>query len=138
MGWARVCMQWCMLLPLPKLPRSSEAPTPACSCLQRQRMKLLLIAIILGTLVMTGQSLVGGFSDHADFENDAEVQSAADFAAKEIGVKLQGIKSVQKQVVAGLNYKLLLDTDGGLYDATVYKGLGNAPLKLTNHQKSSS
>jgi hypothetical protein len=38
----------------------------------------------------------------------------------QIGVKLQGIKSAQKQVVAGLNYKLLLETDGGLYDATVY------------------
>ena len=38
----------------------------------------------------------------------------------QIGVKLQGIKSAQKQVVAGLNYKLLLETDDGLYDATVY------------------
>ena len=41
-------------------------------------------------------------------------------AVTQIGVKLQGIKSAQKQVVAGLNYKLLLETDDGLYDATVY------------------
>ncbi len=38
----------------------------------------------------------------------------------QIGVKLQGIKSAQKQVVAGLNYKLQLETDDGLYHATVY------------------
>ena len=47
-------------------------------------------------------------------------------AVSQIGVKLQGIKSAQKQVVAGLNYKLLLETDQGLYDATVYSEKPNS------------
>ena len=38
----------------------------------------------------------------------------------QIGVKLNSIKSVQKQVVAGLNYKFVLDTSEGDYHATVY------------------
>ena len=46
----------------------------------------------------------------------------------QIGVKLQGIKSAQKQVVAGLNYKLELETDDGLYHATVYSARSSLRL----------
>jgi len=98
--------------------------------------KALVLLLVLSSLVVATSGMLGGFKD-ADHQNDAEVQSAAEFAAKEIGVKLQGIKSAQKQVVAGLNYKLQLETDDGVYDATVYKGLGNAPHKLTAHSKAS-
>lgn len=100
-------------------------------------MRIVLLLLILGTLDqgMAGHGRVGGYSPVASIENDAEVQEAAKFAAEQMGVKLERIISAQTQVVAGLNFKLQLQTSSGVYDAVVYKGLGDAPLNLTSHHK---
>ena len=88
--------------------------------------------------------MLGGHKN-ADHANDARVQEVARFAVKEIGEKtnksldLVKVKSAQKQVVAGLNYTVVVETqiDGSkeTYEARVYEALGNEPLKLTDHKQ---
>ena len=88
--------------------------------------------------------MLGGHKN-ADHENDARVQEVAQFAVKEIGERtgkkldLVKVKSAQKQVVAGLNHTVVVETqlEGSkeTYEARVYEALGNQPLKLTSHKQ---
>lgn len=88
--------------------------------------------------------MLGGHKN-ADHENDARVQEVAQFAVKEIGQKtgkkldLVKINSAQKQVVAGLNHTVVVETEAEgskeTYEACVYEPLGNQPLKLTSHKQ---
>ena len=88
--------------------------------------------------------MLGG-NKNADHENDARVQEVAQFAVKEIGEKsgkkldLVKVNSAQKQVVAGLNYTVVVETQAEsrkeTYEACVYEPLGNQPLKLTRHKQ---
>ncbi|KAL3147048.1 hypothetical protein ABBQ38_015010 [Trebouxia sp. C0009 RCD-2024] len=87
----------------------------------------------------------GGHQKIADHQNDAKVQEVAQFAVEQIADKtgkhldLVKINSAQKQVVAGLNYVLVVETAAGstkeTYEAYVYEPLGNQPLKLTSHKQ---
>ncbi|KAK9904803.1 hypothetical protein WJX75_002797 [Coccomyxa subellipsoidea] len=87
--------------------------------------------------------LLGGYKTHDDHSNDARVQEAAKFAVEKLGEqrneKLDLIKvlSAHTQVVAGTNYKLLLDIANSSnkmekIEATVYEPLGNQEKQLTS------
>lgn len=88
--------------------------------------------------------MLGGHKN-VDHENDARMQEVAQFAVKQIGEKagkkldLVKIKSAQKQVVAGLNYVVVVETtaEGNkeTYEVKVYEPLGNQPLQLTSHKQ---
>ncbi|KAL3139580.1 hypothetical protein ABBQ38_003899 [Trebouxia sp. C0009 RCD-2024] len=89
--------------------------------------------------------MLGGHRDVEDHENDAKVQEVAKFAVQQIGEKagkkldLVKIHSAKKQVVAGLNYVLVLETTAEgtkeTHEAHVYQPLGDQPLKLTSSNK---
>lgn len=80
------------------------------------------------------QSVVaGGWSESQTADKDA--QAAAEFAVREMtqktgsAIKLKKVLSVQKQVVAGMNYKLVLLVDDGKVerqaDVVVWRKLDN-------------
>eukprot|EP00208_Stichococcus_sp_RCC1054_P004528 CAMPEP_0206149344 /NCGR_PEP_ID=MMETSP1473-20131121/37730_1 /ASSEMBLY_ACC=CAM_ASM_001109 /TAXON_ID=1461547 /ORGANISM="Stichococcus sp, Strain RCC1054" /LENGTH=186 /DNA_ID=CAMNT_0053546801 /DNA_START=573 /DNA_END=1133 /DNA_ORIENTATION=- len=82
--------------------------------------------------------LLGGFKQHDSPENDEHVQEAAHFAVGQIspGLKLEKVLSAHKQVVAGTNFKLVLQTSSGNFEATVFKGLGGeAEMKLVDYKR---
>ncbi|KAI3424395.1 hypothetical protein D9Q98_009948 [Chlorella vulgaris] len=72
--------------------------------------------------------MLGGFSK-ADNANDAQVEAAKDVAVAKLGVPANTVSvvGVEKQVVAGTNYKLKLKVDGGsgakFYEAKVWAKL---------------
>ncbi|KAK9850108.1 hypothetical protein WJX84_003830 [Apatococcus fuscideae] len=70
--------------------------------------------------------MLGGYKDHGNFENDAGVQGAADFAADKLGDgKLAKILSAKTQVVAGTNYDMQIElTSGKKFQVVVYEPLG--------------
>ncbi|WP_298610160.1 cystatin domain-containing protein [uncultured Thiothrix sp.] len=72
--------------------------------------------------------MVGGYS--AVDVNDAEVQTAAQFAAQALGSILTKVTKAEQQVVAGMNYKMSLELqDGTKPQVVVYKDLqGNMSL----------
>ncbi|CAL8464567.1 g4102 [Coccomyxa elongata] len=87
--------------------------------------------------------LLGGYKKHDDHSNDARIQEAANFAVEKLSEqrneKLDLIKvlSAHTQVVAGTNYKLLLDIANSSnklehIEATVYEPLGNQEKQLTS------
>lgn len=89
--------------------------------------------------------MMGGYKKHENHQNDQRVQEVATFAIKEISGKegtdldLVKIQSVSTQVVAGKNYKLVLDAATKEqkvqpYEATVYEPLGGQDLQLTEHK----
>lgn len=88
--------------------------------------------------------MLGGHKN-ADHENDARVQEVAQFAVKQIGEKtgkkldLVKVNSAQKQVVAGLNYTVVVETQAEgskeTYEACVHEPLGDKPLQLTKHKQ---
>lgn len=96
-------------------------------------------------MVTVTVTMLGGHKDVEDHENDARVQEVAQFAVQQIGEKtgkkldLVKISSAKKQVVAGLNYVLVLETtaDGTkeTHEAHVYEPLGDQPMKLTASKK---
>ncbi|MFO0999202.1 MAG: cystatin domain-containing protein [Planctomycetaceae bacterium] len=68
------------------------------------------------------QTLVGGYSKVST--DDAKVKSAADFAVMEESKKgpkitLKSISTAETQVVAGMNYKLVMVVDEGGTEKTV-------------------
>jgi flavin-binding protein dodecin len=90
--------------------------------------------------------MLGGYKHVEDHQNDASVQNAANFAVKEISqqtnsqLELVKVASAHKQVVAGLNYQLVLETANQAqekvnYEAVVYEPLGQAALQLTSHKR---
>nr|QOL01237.1 putative extracellular protein TR9_044 [Trebouxia lynnae] len=105
----------------------------------------LTSTFVLIFLVTVQSQMLGGHKNIADHQNDARVQEVAQFAVKQIGEKtskkldLVKINSAQKQVVAGLNYVLVIETAAQskkeTYEAHVYEPLGNQPLKLTSHKQ---
>ncbi|WP_020394987.1 DUF333 domain-containing protein [Thiolinea disciformis] len=68
--------------------------------------------------------------------SDPEVRKVANFAAQQISRGKATVKRViqaKSQVVAGKNYRLLIDlSNGGRYAVTVFKPLGNRPLQLSS------
>jgi len=89
--------------------------------------------------------MLGGYKKHENHQNDQRVQEIAAFAIKEIAGKegteleLVKIQSVSTQVVAGKNYKLVIDAATKEqkvqpYEATVYEPLGGQDLQLTEHK----
>eukprot|EP00808_Paulinella_micropora_P010113 g901.t1 len=75
--------------------------------------------------------MTGGWSD-ANVD-DQRVKEIAAYAAEQLGTKLVSIKSAQKQVVAGMNYKLELTVQGSKhYQVTVWDRFGT--LQMTNSQ----
>eukprot|EP00884_Botryococcus_braunii_P019845 jgi/Botrbrau1/6544/Bobra.40_2s0015.1 len=100
------------------------------------------IVVLLLPLILSEATMLGGYKKKTNFENDARTQEVANFAVAEIGkkkgsdVKLERIVDVSTQVVAGLNYQLLLQLDGGdNVEAVVYEPLGNKPLELTSYKE---
>jgi len=56
--------------------------------------------------------------------NNAEVKSAAAFAAKRLNSSVKSVVKAEQQVVAGMNYYLVLElANGRKYDVQVYKKL---------------
>jgi hypothetical protein len=104
--------------------------------IERYHLALLCLALLTGRCA--ADTMLGGFKQHDDPSNDAEVQKAAEFAVSEISkdLKLEKVLSAHKQVVAGMNYKFELQTSGGNFEATVYKGLGDAPHELKTYKRS--
>ncbi|EIE19160.1 Cystatin/monellin [Coccomyxa subellipsoidea C-169] len=111
------------------------------------RISLVVVLGLIFTTAMGGSGqLLGGYKKHDDHSNDARVQEAAKFAVDKLGEqrneKLDLIKvvSAHTQVVAGTNYKLLLDianSDNKMecVEATVYAPLGNQEKQLTSTRK---
>lgn len=99
------------------------------------KLTLVLVTLFIGTTY--AQTMLGGFKQHDDPSNDAGVQEAANFAVSEISkdLKLEKVLSAHKQVVAGTNYKLELQTSGGNFEATVFKGLGDGPHELKTYKR---
>ncbi|MFM8470180.1 MAG: cystatin domain-containing protein [Limisphaerales bacterium] len=107
----------------------------------KQPMKnfLCLLAAALGlALVEPGRAQVpGGFS--AAPTTDAWVQAAAKFAvtARDPQLKLLGVEQAQRQVVAGMNYRLTLKVDDGgtnrIADVVVWRKL-DGKHELTSWQ----
>ena len=72
----------------------------------------------------TQPQIAGGYSA-ADI-NDVEVQNAAQFAAQALGNLLNRVIKADRQVVAGMNYRLLLSLQNGAeYEVVVYVDLQN-------------
>ncbi|DBA73532.1 TPA: hypothetical protein ACH3X1_011552 [Trebouxia sp. C0004] len=104
----------------------------------------LRLSAVFALLITVHSQMLGGHK-HVDHQNDAKVQEVAEFAVKQISEKtskkldLVKINSAQKQVVAGLNYVLVVETaadsEKETYEAHVYEPLGNQPLKLTSHKQ---
>lgn len=68
--------------------------------------------------------MAGGYA--AVDVNDIEVQNAAQFAAQAIGNLLNRVIKAERQVVAGMNYRLQLDLQNGAeYEVVVYVDLQN-------------
>lgn len=93
----------------------------------------------------TSATMLGGYKKHENHQNDARVQEIASFATEQIcskeGKELEFVKiqSVSTQVVAGKNYKLVIDLATKEqkvqpYEATVYEPLGDQKLQLTDHK----
>ncbi|CAK0787550.1 hypothetical protein CVIRNUC_010771 [Coccomyxa viridis] len=106
-------------------------------------MKLVL-GLVLGLLAQAASgTMLGGFKKHEDHKNDANVEKAAKFAVQKVGeerkekLDLMKVISVHTQVVAGTNYKLLLDIANSQnkmerLEADVYEPLGGQEMKLTS------
>ncbi|KAL3134694.1 hypothetical protein ABBQ32_007698 [Trebouxia sp. C0010 RCD-2024] len=105
----------------------------------------VVVLVVVAVLAVSQSQMLGGHQKIADHQNDAKVQEVAQFAVKQIADKtgkhldLVKINSAQKQVVAGLNYVLVLETAADstkeTYEAHVYEPLGDQPLKLTSHKQ---
>lgn len=66
--------------------------------------------------------IVGGYT--AVEVNDLEVQNAAQFAVQALGGLLNRVTKAERQVVAGMNYRLQLDLQNGAgYEVVVYVDL---------------
>lgn len=66
--------------------------------------------------------IAGGYSNAPT--TDAEVQAAAQFAAKTLGSELVNVLKVERQVVAGMNYRMHLALKNGAeYEVVVYRDL---------------
>lgn len=78
--------------------------------------------------------VAGGMST-ADTQ-DAEVQKAAEFAAKQMGQELDNVVEASQQVVAGMNYAMTIKLKNGeIWVVTVYKDLqGNYSLSESARQ----
>lgn len=99
------------------------------------KLTLVFVTLFIGSTY--ADTMLGGFKQHDDPSNDAGVQDAANFAVSTISkdLKLEKVLSAHKQVVAGTNYKLELQTSGGNFEATVFKGLGNGPHELKTYKR---
>lgn len=87
----------------PSLPTPPPSPTPA---------------------PMPQPQIVGGYA--AVDVNDLEVQNAAQFAAQALGNLLNRVTKAERQVVAGMNYRLQLGLQNGAeYEVVVYVDLQN-------------
>ncbi|KAL4853697.1 histone H3 [Chlorella vulgaris] len=90
-------------------------------------LSVLALFSLVAVSLSAGQML-GGFSK-ADNANDAQVEAAKDMAVAKLGVPANTVSvvGVEKQVVAGTNYKLKLKVDGGsgakFYEAKVWAKL---------------
>lgn len=105
-----------------------------------------MLLTFLTSFIMTGSGqLLGGYKKHENHHNDARVQEIAAFAVEEISKKenekldLVKVVSVSSQVVAGKNYKLVLDLATPAqklqaYEVTVYEPLGGQDMQLTEHK----
>lgn len=69
---------------------------------------------------------------------DKNVQSAARFAVQTLSHRKASLKRILKaeeQIVAGRNYRLLMElSNGKRYQVVVFKPLADKPLKLTSFQ----
>ena len=73
----------------------------------------------------------GGWS--AVETDDEGVQAAAAFAAGELGSELGSVESAERQVVAGMNYRLKLSlSDGRTFNVVVFRAL-NGTYQLTSN-----
>jgi predicted neuraminidase len=97
-------------------------------------MKLLFSLLCLATIACA-QPIVGGFSPV--LLTDADALAAAKFAVAKQDAKLtfQAIEKAERQVVAGMNYRLTLRVLDGptprRAETTVWQKLGNAGHELT-------
>ena len=79
------------------------------------------------------QIRVGGF--RAADVNDERVQNAAAFAAQQLGGELSEVESAEQQVVAGMNFKLVILTeDGARWRVTVHQPL-RGELRLGSQER---
>ena len=82
-------------------------------------------------------AIAGGYTSVS--VNNADVKQAASFAANQISkgkATLKQVTAAQTQVVAGLNYRLVIQlSNGQRYKVVVYKGLPPSKLKLTSVTK---
>jgi hypothetical protein len=83
-------------------------------------------------------AMLGGYTSVS--VNNADVKQAASFAANQVSkgkAKLRKVTAAQTQVVAGLNYRLVIQlSNGQRYKVVVYKPLGSgAKLVLSSVSK---
>ena len=83
-------------------------------------------------------TIAGGYTSVS--VNNADVKQVANFAANQVSkgkAKLKQITAAQTQVVAGINYRLVIQlSNGQRYKVVVYKPLGNgAKLVLSSASK---
>jgi hypothetical protein len=95
---------------------------------------IILLTVSPAIFAATSNSMPGAY--HNAQLNDKAVIDAANFAANEIDDgDLVNIISAESQVVAGINYKLLLEIAGDdernrTYEAIVFVPLPNTNLKM--------
>lgn len=86
---------------------------------------------------MPQQQIIGGYSS-VDV-NDPEVQDAAQFAVQALGGLLNRVTKAERQVVAGMNYRLQLDLQNGLgYEVVVYVDLQQHKQLTSSHRLKAS
>lgn len=83
----------------------------------------LLAALSVGIATASDQAICGGYSLTA--ASDRDVLSAAQFAVREASkqekktIKLVAISQAEKQIVAGVNYRMILIVSSGVLNRTV-------------------
>lgn len=82
---------------------------------------------------MPQQQMLGGYS--AIDVNDPEVQNVAQFAVQVLGGLLNRVTKAERQVVAGMNYRLQLDLQNGMgYEVEVYVDLQQQKQLISSRQ----
>lgn len=106
---------------------------------------LRILTFLLATVVITGGQMLGGFKHRDDHHNDPHIREVAQLAIQRIQaerneqLELVKVVSVQTQVVAGMNYRFVLDTatpsqELHTFEATVYEPLGGQEPTLSSHK----
>ena len=77
--------------------------------------------------------IVGGYA--VVDVNDLEVQNVAQFAVQALGGLLNRVTKAERQVVAGMNYRLQLDLQNGVgYEVVVYVDLQQQKQLISSRQ----